>query len=195
MEPFKPESVSADKPPSQWKDKHKYGGKRFPIRLEVFLHAKSAHDEQLSTTDSGSQGGNGRFCDYKKAHNLPFGHKQWLHPEEVLLVKLVLLRFAKSQLNAKGLKKAFEDAGLPCPPTGKKQDALAKRIVKALAAGLHEKDGPSATCTVFEEVVKTLKDNNTATEEQLEAIMDHYHKKFAKKDFFKCEFIGVRAYR
>jgi hypothetical protein len=42
VEPYEKESISRDKPPSEWKPKHEYGGKRIPIRLEVFLHALSA---------------------------------------------------------------------------------------------------------------------------------------------------------
>ena len=71
--PYEESSVSADKPPSQWKLKHDYGGNRVPIRLQVFLHA------------AGCVGSDGKqFGNYKEAATLDPKDDAWLHPHEVL---------------------------------------------------------------------------------------------------------------
>jgi len=139
-EPFDPKSMSKDKPPSEWKPKHEYGGKRFPIRLQVFLHALSV--VQMA---SGI-----RFGDYKNAHKREFEDPRWLHAAEVSFVKVVLLRLIKSQLGGVALFNAFnKHAGLRL--TGKSRYKTAKiqarRIVEALSQALHEKDGSESTCT------------------------------------------------
>ena len=111
---------------------------------------------------------------------------------QVSQVKGMLLRFAKSQLDGTALKNAFAAAKLEHPDTLKKQESLAEKIVTKLTIGLKKTDGSSSTCT-FEYLVDLLKD--TATEEQLEAIMDHYHLKFAAQNYQKPDIIGARAYR
>jgi Ca2+-binding EF-hand superfamily protein len=148
-EPFDPKSMSKDKHPTEWILKHDYGGKRSPIRLQVFLHVLSAMQ-----TASGI-----RFGDYKKAHELPFENPQWLHVAEVSFVKVVLLRLVKSQLGGVALFNAFnKHAGLRL--TGKsrveKANILARRIVEVLSKALHEKDGSESTCT-YEFLVDKLK--------------------------------------
>jgi hypothetical protein len=140
VNPFKRGSMSQDTPPSEWKLKHAYHGKRIPIRLEVFLHALSAMQMASGI----------RFGDFKKSHLLPFEDPQWLHPAEVSTVKVVLMRLVKSQLGGVALLNAFnKHAGLRL--TGKhraeKANILARRIVEALSKGLHEKDGSESTCT------------------------------------------------
>ena len=150
VEPYKPVSISKDKHPSQWELKHDaYGGKRTPIRLQVFLHALSAL--QLA---SGI-----RFSDYKKAHELPFENPQWLHVAEVNFVKVVLLRLAKSQLGGVALCNAFsKHAALRLKGKSRVQMAniKARKIVEALSKALHEKDGSESTCT-YEFIVGKLK--------------------------------------
>ena len=131
--------MSKDKPPTEWETKHEYGGKRTPIRLQVFLHVLSV------MMASGI-----RFGDYKKAHELPFENPQWLHVAEVSFVKVVLLRLVKSQLGGVALFNAFnKHAGLRL--TGKRRveraNMQARRIVEALSKALHEKDGSESTCT------------------------------------------------
>ena len=150
VEPYKPVSISKDKHPSQWELKHDaYGGKRTPIRLQVFLHALSAL--QLA---SGI-----RFSDYKKAHELPFENPQWLHVAEVNFVKVVLLRLAKSQLGGVALFNAFNKYG-GLRLTGKRRveraNIQARKIVEALSKALLEKDGSESTCT-YEFIVGKLK--------------------------------------
>jgi hypothetical protein len=58
--------MSKDKPPTEWKTKHEYGGKHFPMRLQVFLHVLSTMQMACGI----------RFDDYKKAHELPFDNPQ-----------------------------------------------------------------------------------------------------------------------
>lgn len=77
VSPFEEGSVCAGTPPSKWTPRFEYGGERFPIRLEVFLHALSALDK------NGVQ-----FGDYKKAHLLPEDDVRWLHQDEVSLPQL-----------------------------------------------------------------------------------------------------------
>jgi Ca2+-binding EF-hand superfamily protein len=148
VEPFYPGSMSKDRPPSEWKPKHEYGGKRTPIRLEVFLHALSAMQMASGI----------RFGDYKRAHELPFENPQWLHVAEVSFVKVVLLRLVNSQLGGVSLLNAFDQhAGLRL--TGKRRgeraNMQARRIVEALSKALHEKDGSESTCT-YEFIVDKL---------------------------------------
>jgi hypothetical protein len=148
-EPFDPKSMSKDRPPSDWKPKYEYGGKRFPIRLQVFLHALSV--VQMA---SGI-----RFGDYKNAHKREFEDPRWLHAAEVSFVKVVLLRLIKSQLGGVALFNAFnKHAGLRL--TGEIRYKTAKiqagRIVEALSQALHEKDGSESTCT-YEFLVVKLK--------------------------------------
>jgi hypothetical protein len=140
VNPFGRDSMSKDTPPSEWKPKHAYGGKRIPIRLEVFLHALSAM--QMASRIL--------FGDYKNAHELPFEDPRWLHPAEVSTVKVVLLRLVKSQLGGVALFNALsKHAGLRL--TGKSRaeraNIQARRIVEALSKALHEKDGSESTCT------------------------------------------------
>jgi hypothetical protein len=149
VEPFKPETICKDKHPSEWEQKHPYGGKRFPIRLQVFLHVLS-----VMQVASGI-----RFGDYKNAHKLPFENPEWLHVAEVSLVKVVLLRLVKSQLGGVALFNAFnKHASLRL--TGKSGYKTAKiqacRIVEAISQALHEKDGSESTCT-YEFLLDKLK--------------------------------------
>jgi hypothetical protein len=149
VEPFEPGSIRKDKHPSQWQLKHAYGGKRFPMRLQVFLHVLSARQMASGI----------RFGDYKKAYELPVDNPQWLHVAEVSFVKVVLLRFVLSQLGGVALLNAFnKHAGLR--RTGKSRYERAKmqacRIVEALCQALHEKDGSESSCT-YEFLVDKLK--------------------------------------
>ncbi len=149
VEPYNPKSMSKDKHPSEWELKHEYGGKRTPIRLQVFLHVLS-----VMHMPSGI-----RFGDYKKAHELPSEDTRWLHAAEVSLVKLVLLRLVKSQLGGVALVNAFNKHSslrLTGQSRYKRAKIQACRIVEALSQALHEKDGSESTCT-YEFLVDKLK--------------------------------------
>jgi hypothetical protein len=74
--------------PKDWKPKHEYGGNRYPIRLEVFMHA-------LSATEEGESGWAGtkstRFGEYKFADSLDKKDPRWLHAKEVCVCVCVCL--------------------------------------------------------------------------------------------------------
>ena len=115
--PFK--SVSKDVPPEKWEKTHDdFGGGREPIRLEVFNHATGARRNDLT------------FVDYKSADKREESDPLWLHPAEVDLVKVVLLRFIKGQLDAASLRAAFKKKGFPID--AKEETAKANKIVETL---------------------------------------------------------------
>ena len=119
ISPFK--SVSKDSPPEQWEKTHHFGGDREPIRLEVFDHATGARRQDLT------------FTDYKNADKREESDPLWLHPAEVDLVKVVLLRFIKGQLDAASLRAAFEKKkGVHERIDTKEATAKANKIVKTL---------------------------------------------------------------
>ena len=78
MDPFEHESVSEGTSPSKWVPKHEYGGGRWPIRLQVLLHAMAARCDDLA------------FGDYKEVDKLEKTDGRWLHAEEVSKVKIFL---------------------------------------------------------------------------------------------------------
>jgi Ca2+-binding EF-hand superfamily protein len=178
-EPFKPESVTKEKPPREWVPKHTYGGNRFPIRLQVFLHA-------LLATSNGI-----RFGNYKHAYKLDVKDVQWLHQDEVSMVKVVILRFVKAQLDGVSLINALSKHGIRATLTAEKANIKADRIVGALDKALHETDGSDSNCT-YEILVGKLK--GIASEKEIEAILDHFHKKFAEVNVSEAEVIGLRQY-
>ena len=97
-----------EKDPKDWKPKHEFGGKRNPIRLEVFMHALSAKEEPQSVL-VGAESVT-RFVEYKFAPSLDKNDPRWLHAKEVDMVKLVICRFIQSQLTGQSLINAFGEA-------------------------------------------------------------------------------------
>jgi hypothetical protein len=170
--------VNKHTPLNKWIPKHVYGGNRAPIRLRVFLHATSAMTSGI------------RFGDYKKAHELPETYPQWLHIDEVDLVKVITLRFVKSQLDAVSLINAFSKKAA-LKGTYKFEWARMKvgRIIDALSEGLREKDGSASSCS-YKFLVGKLTEKGIATEGELEAILDHYHAKLAEANMSEAEVIG-----
>ena len=71
FEPFVPDSVSKDSPPSAWQCKHDYGGGRWPMRPQVLSHAV------------GAKSGKTIFVNFREAPHLDQSDPQWLHKEEV----------------------------------------------------------------------------------------------------------------
>jgi len=177
--PFEPESVCADKRPVEWALKHQYGGKRSPIRLEVFMHVFSALQAASNTW----------FGNYKNAHQLDDKDPQWLHEDEVDFVDVVLMRFIKSQLDHISLANALTTANIPMD--AKHAKGKAERIIKALDKALHETDGPSSKCTKVL-LVKAL--DNIATVAEIEALLDHFYRKLAVQKMTEPEVIAVRSY-
>jgi hypothetical protein len=189
-----------EKDPKDWKPKDEYGGKRNPIRLEVFMHA-------LSGTEGGESGSAGtksatRFGEYKLADKLDKKDHRWLHAKEVDMVKVVLCRFIKSQVTGQSLINAFAKAVKKNPTDVHKTPALslkqaevrAARINKALSKGLGDDgDGSDSKCT-FAFVLQTVLKKKKATEWELEALLDHFHALFGSKPMNECEVIAGRAY-
>jgi hypothetical protein len=199
-EPFK--KVCKDKPPSDWEQKHDgdWGGNRFPIRLQVFMHAHSAipmskpMGASLFGKDKPSQYGERSFFgDYKEAHEKwDVSDPRWLHPEEVSMVKVVILRFVKSQLDGVSLINALnKHDNLSGKYSVEQANIKANEIVKALDEGLREKDGSHSSCS-HGFLVDALA--HISTKEEVEAIIDHFHKKLADAELSEAEVIGLRVY-
>ena len=129
VEPYETESVCPGNKPSEWKLKHEYGGDRTAIRLEVFMHVCSALQEQSQKW----------FGAYTNAHTLDATDPQWLHEDEVDMVKVVLVRFIKSQLDGLSLMNAFAKAAIVLSPKSAKYKA--QRIINALEKALAATDG------------------------------------------------------
>ena len=182
-EPFEPESVSDKSPPCQWKKKHDYGGGRTPTRLEVFLHATWAFR------------GDVRFGHFKCAYEYYYENGKrnplWLHPEEVSMVKVVLLRFVKSQLDGMSLCAAFKQGGLILED--KEAPLKADKIAQTLGSYFDSTDGPGSTST-FAGAVEALAADAVATEKELEALIDYFHAKFKEQKIKEGEVIATRLY-
>ena len=182
-EPFEPASVSDKSPPCQWKKKHDYGGGRTPTRLEVFLHATWAFR------------GDVRFGHFKCAYEYYYENGKrnplWLHPEEVSMVKVVLLRFVKSQLDGMSLCAAFKQGGLVLED--KEAPLRADKIAETLGSYFDRTDGPRSTST-FAGAVEALAADAVATEKELEALIDYFHAKFKEQKIKEGEVIATRLY-
>ena len=183
MEPFQPESVSQDSPPCKWTRKHDYGGGRIPIRLEVFLHATCASWRGVRF---------GHFkCAYEYYDENGKRNPLWLHAEEVSMVKVVLLRFVKSQLDGMSLRAAFKQGGLALED--KEAPLKADKILHTLGGYLDRTDGPRSTST-FAGAVDALGADTVATEAELEALIDYFHAKFKQQNIKAGEVIATRLY-
>ncbi len=197
VDPFDHFEGWQEQDPKDWKPKHQYGGKRILIRLEVFLHVLSATTGAKSAT---------LFGDYKQAHTLDKSDPRWLHAKEVDMVKVVLCRFIKSQLTGLSLIKALRNAqDVNSPPSEKKANMRseneerkanirAEKIVKSLSKGLQDGGDWSASTCTFGFVLQTVLDNEAATEWELEALLDHFHARFASKPISESEVIAGRGY-
>ena len=133
-----------------------------------------------------------RFGDYKKANELPVTDARWLHKDEVSMVKVVLLRFVKAQLDGVSLTNALAKHGaLRGKYHAEKANIKADRIVEALAKRLGEKDGSDSACN-YDVLVHELK--GVATEAEIEAVIDHFHKKLEEVQVSEADAIGLRVY-
>ena len=198
VEPFHPTSVREDKSPKQWDLKHEYGGNRFPIRLEVFLHAVSAtvREESSLRVLRVQIKGDTKFGDYKTAHLRDRQDPLWLHREEVDLVEVVMMRFVKAQLRGSSLENAFDKAsrrGIPCRKIEGLASAnkLAQDVCATVATVLKAKDGPDSTCTVGDLAAALT---GIVTAEEMGALVDHFHTLLAQQKITEAECIGIRMY-
>jgi len=117
-------------------------------------------------------------------------------------VKVVLCRFIKSQVTGQSLINAFAEADKENPTDVQKAPALslkqadvrAANINKALSKGLGDGgDGSDSKCT-FASVLQTVLEKKAATEWELEALLNHFHARFASKPMNESEVIAGRAY-
>ena len=154
------------------------GGGRTPIRLQVFMHA-------LSSTQQ-TNGESHQYGEYRTAHLKPQGDPLWLHEAEIEMVKLVLLRFVKSQLDGTSVTHAF--AKLNPSASIQDPDECASRIVLALSDLLH-----NPACK-FQDILDSKAMLGVLTETQIEALIDYFHEKLAKVKFTRPEVIGLRLY-
>ena len=182
VEPFEGESVCKHLPPSAWKHKYDYGD-RCPLRLEVLLHATCA------TRTIGNKVL--LYGDYKHADELEREDPLWLHADEVSMVKVVVLRFVKSQVDGTSLRAAFQ-AGRCCIED---KDAAAKAdtVAAGLKRYLDKTDGPKSRST-FRGAVEALLEDGVASEAELEALMDYFHAKLKQRQLAEAEVIGMRMY-
>ena len=110
------------------------------------------------------------------------------------MVKVVLCRFVKSQVDKLSLMNAFKKRpGLAQPTSNRKAKAKAARIATALTKALNERDGSASTCT-FDFLVESMAAQNAATEEELEALMDHFQDKLRRQGLQEPEVIALRGY-
>ena len=197
VEPYDPSTVKAEVDPAAWRPKHdNYGGERKPIRLQVFAHACSARDVKAS-------GETVAYDKYKEAYKLPRDDPRWLHLEEVDMVRVLLLRHAKSQLDGQSLISALDAKKLKLQreETGaeggagvgriKLADAEASTIVSHLSQVLRDTDGPASNCS-FDIIVEALRE--VTSREILEAIVDYFHDKIARARLTLKELIACRLY-
>ena len=153
-------------------------GGRTPIRLQVFLHALSSSHK--------SNGKINQFGEYKTAHLKPEADPMWLHEEEIDMVKMVILRFIKSQVDGISLMNALarQDIvkNIPDP------DEHAEKISKALSAAMH-----NHACS-FQSVSSSDSVKALISANELDALIDYFHSKLAEVKFTRPEVIGLRLY-
>jgi hypothetical protein len=155
-------SVSTDKRPSEWEERHDYGGNRSPIRLQVFMHAFSAIPMSKEMGASLFEKGKTFFGDYTKAPEFASTDPRWLHLEEVSSVQVVLMRLVKSQLDGVSLINALDKVKhLSGNYSAEEANIKAYHIVKALDKAFHEKTKKlHSKCTLS--LAKALKKEITA---------------------------------
>ena len=92
------------------------------------------------------------------------------------MVKVILCRLIKSELNGLSLMEAFETAQIQ--PRNQKQAGIkAERIARAISEVLQEHDGSDSKCS-YEQVLAHLRQRDVATEAEMEALLDHFHRKW-----------------
>jgi len=184
VEPFFSVSVCAGTSPADWTRKHvDYGGSRAPIRLQVFNHATSA----TLVTERGDV----TFGNYNCADALEDSDPLWLHKDEVGLVKVVVLRHVKSQLDGVSLRAALAKKNIDVQV--KAAEHRADKIVQVLSTYLHETDG-SASRSTFDGVVEAFDKKKAASVAEVEALIDYFHAKLARQKIKKPEVIAMRMY-
>lgn len=109
------------------------------------------------------------------------------------MVKVVLCRFIKSQLDGISLRNILlkiYDRKMNMRQAEAKADKIAEALIKGLRDG---EDGSASKCT-YGFLLQTVLKEQAATEPELEALLDHYHAKIACHPISEAEVIGGRAY-
>jgi hypothetical protein len=185
VEPFVTASIRRDTSPRDWQPKHSYGSGRTPMRLEVFLHALSVQCSARVGQKEMGKGGMHQYGDFKTAAKREMTDPLWLHEEEVALVKLILLRFIKSQLDSVSLRNALKKGGRVMDYANAQR--YAEKVIALLSSAFHETADAS-----FESVCSSLK-GEIATSD-IEELVDYFHLKFAGEKISRPEVIAVRLY-
>ena len=183
-------SVSQNKSPSEWEQKHEYGGNRSPIRLQVLMHALSATPMSDQMGASLFEKGKTFFGDYEKAAEYAATDPRWLHVEEVGMVKVLLLRLTKSQLDGVSLINALDKVKhLSAKYSAEQANIKAFDIVKALDKAFHEKtEILHSKCTVAlvkalkEEITKSVARGPSALAPAQARVLEHLHEVVQKLD-------------
>jgi hypothetical protein len=135
-----------------------------------------------------------RYGDYKTASSRSRDDPLYLNPEEIFLVKIVLLRFVKSQIEPVALRNslhAFGAAGV---------EDLADRSIRistALKNAFHDSRFASRfearRCSAAYEVVQEAM-LLVLSSLELEAMIDHFQMRLRTANFSRADIIGVRLY-
>lgn len=151
-----------DGPRSKWALRHDYTGDRDPIRLRVFLYAVQA------------TGRNGKvYADFEAARHLAKNDPMYLTEEEVELVKMVVLRFVKAQIDERVLKMFKPDANDGTVQTLRKllSDAL---VIEEILKEFHLRDLIQAVSSVV-------------SVEQLTRMIEHFRQRLGKAGLIEME--------
>jgi hypothetical protein len=162
-------------------------------------HLKVAGREEVSANDAPREKvlANDVLCrygDYKTASSRSRDDPLYLNQEEIFLVKIVLLRFVKSQIEPVALRNslhAFGAAG---------EEDLADRSIRistALKNAFHDTRFASRfearRCRAAYEVVQEAM-LIELSDLELEALMDHFQMRLRTANFSRADIIGVRLY-
>ena len=111
------------------------------------------------------------------------------------MVKVVILRFIRGQLDATSLRAALKKKGIDL--SRKKATRKADKIVEALAAYLAKTDGPDTKSSfegAVEALAQALAQCAEATAEELEELIDYFHEKLRAQRLTEAEHIALRLY-
>ena len=111
------------------------------------------------------------------------------------MVKVVILRFIRGQLDATSLRAALKKKGINL--SKKKATRKADKIVEALAAYLAKTDGPEMKSSfegAVQAVAQALAQGAEATAEELEELIDYFHEKLRAERLTEAEHTALRLY-
>jgi len=139
-----------------------------------------------------------RYGNYKTASSCAREDPFYLDPEEVFLVKIILLRFVKSQIEPIALRNALNKLRNDLAAKGEEELAdRSNQIRTALARAFQDRQFQSkfaarhcrAAYEVVQEAILLV-----VNEPELEALIDHFQERLRKENFSRADIIGVRLY-